>query len=143
MKTKILLVDDNPDCRKIFGLYLRHIGYELSEAKTGHEGIEQAKNACPDLMILDLGLPDMSGLQVLAWLKQDSATAAIPVVVQAAWAMDNIRTKALQAGAAAFLVKPTSPVVLHETIKMILNPTLSASHAGFPPEEEIKQLAAR
>ena len=43
MKTKILLVDDNPDCRKIFGLYLRHIGYELSEAKTGHEGISKRK----------------------------------------------------------------------------------------------------
>lgn len=143
MKTKILLVDDNPDCRKIFGLYLRHMGYELSEAKTGREGIERAKNACPDLMILDLGLPDMSGLQVLALLKQDSTTAGIPVVVQTAWAMDNIRTKALQAGAAAFLVKPTSPIVLNETIKMLLDRTLSTSHAGLAPREEFTQLATR
>jgi len=143
MKTKILLVDDNPDCRKIFGLYLRYMGYELSEAKTGHEGIEHAKNARPELMILDLGLPDMSGLEVLALLKQDSTTAGIPVVVHTAWAMDNIRTRALQAGASAFLVKPTSPVVLNETIKMILDPILSTSHAGLPAREEFTQLAAR
>jgi two-component system KDP operon response regulator KdpE len=137
MKTKILLVDDNPDCRKVFGLYLRYMGYELSEAKTGHEGIEHAKNACPDLMILDLGLPDMSGLQVLALLKQDSTTAGIPVVVQTAWAMDNIRTKALQAGAAAFLVKPTSPIVLNETIKMILDQTLSTPMRDYRRERNL------
>jgi CheY-like chemotaxis protein len=94
-------------------------------------------------MILDLGLPDMSGLEVLALLKQDSTTAGIPVVVQTAWAMDNIRTRALQAGASAFLVKPTSPVVLNETIKMILDPILSTSHAGLPAREEFTQLAAR
>ena len=143
MKTKILLVDDNPDCRRIFALYLRNMGYELIEAETGHEGIEHAKNARPDLMILDLGLPDMSGLEVLALLKQDSTTAGIPVVVQTAWAMDNIRTRALQAGAAAFLVKPTSTVVLNETIEMILDPTLSRPHAGLPAREQITQLAER
>jgi len=143
MKTQILLVDDNPDCRKIFGLYLRYMGYELSEAKSGREGIEHAKNARPDLMILDLGLPDMTGFEVLEMLKRDSTTAAIPVIVQTAWAMDNIRTRALQAGAAAFLVKPTSPVVLNETIKLILAPILSTSHAGLPPREEFTPLAAR
>lgn len=142
MKTTILLVDDNPDCRQIFGLYLRNMGYELIEAKTGNEGIEQAKSARPNLIILDLGLPDMSGLQVLALLKQDSTTAAIPVVVQTAWAMDNIRTKALQAGAAAFLVKPTVFVVLNDNIKMILDPTLSTSHAGLAARNEITQPTA-
>lgn len=118
------------------------MGYELIEAKTGHEGIEHAKSARPELMILDLGLPDMSGFQVLTLLKQDSTTAGIPVVVQTAWAMDNIRTRALRAGAAAFLVKPIAPVVLNETIKLILDPTLSTSHAGLPAREEITQLAA-
>jgi two-component system, cell cycle response regulator DivK len=142
MKTTILIVDDNPDCRQIFGLYLRNMGYELIEAKTGNEGIEHAKSARPNLIILDLGLPDMSGLQVLALLKQDSATAAIPVVVQTAWAMNNIRTRALQAGAAAFLVKPTVFVVLNDKIKMILDPTISTSHAGLAAKKEITQLTA-
>jgi len=142
MKAKILLVEDNPEWRQIFGRYLRNRGYELNEAKTGQKAVEQAKTARPDLIILDLGLPDMSGLELLAMLKQDSTTGAIPVVVQTAWAMDNIKTRALQAGAAAFLVKPTAPVVLNDTIKMILTTTLATSHAELPARQQITQLAS-
>ena len=142
MITKILFVDDNPDCRQIFRLYLRNMGYELIEAKTGHEAVELAKTARPDLMILDLGLPDMSGFQVLALLKQDSTTDAIPVVVQTAWAMHNIRTRALREGAAAFLVKPTAPNVLNDTIRTILDPILSTTHAGLAARKQIAQLSA-
>jgi len=143
MKTKILVVEDNPDCLQMFGFFLRHMGYEPIEAQDGREAIYYAKNARPDLIILDWGHPDMSGLDVLALLKQDSTTSGIPVVVLTAMAMDNIRTKALQAGAAAFLVKPTSPPVLDEIIKMVLDPTLSTFHAGLPAREHISRLAAR
>ena len=139
MKTKILIVEDNPDCRKIFGFYLRNMGYEPIEAQDGREGIYYAKNSRPDLIILDWGLPDMNGLDVLALIKQDSTTSGIPVVVLTAMAMDNIRIKAIQAGAAAFLVKPTSPVVLDEIIKMVLDPTLSTFHAGLPGKKQITQ----
>jgi two-component system, cell cycle response regulator DivK len=142
MITKILFVDDNPDCRQIFRLYLGNMGYELIEAKTGHEAVELAKTARPDLMILDLGLPDMSGFQVLALLKQDSTTDAIPVVIQTAWAMDNIRTRALREGAAAFLVKPTAPNVLNDTIRTILDPILSTTHAGLAARKQIAELSA-
>jgi DNA-binding response OmpR family regulator len=143
MKTKILIVEDNPDCRQIFAFYLRNMGYEPCEAKTGRDGVDLAKNTRPDLIILDLGLPDMNGLDVLALLKQDLTTAGIPVVVLTGMAMDHIRIKTLQAGAAAFLVKPTPPVVLDETIKMVLDPTLSTFHTGLPGRERIARLAAR
>lgn len=143
MKNKILIVEDNPDCRQIFAFHLRNMGYEPCEAQTGRDGVDRAKNARPSLIILDLVLPDVSGLDVLALLKQDSTTCGIPVVVLTAIAMHDIRTKALQAGAAAFLLKPISPVVLDETIKMILDPTLSTLHAALPSRERSAQLTAR
>lgn len=143
MKNKILIVEDNPDCRHILAFYLRNMGYEPHEAQTGRDGVDWAKNARPSLIILDFALPDMNGLDVLALLKQDSTTCGIPVVILTAMTMHDIRTKALQAGAAAFLLKPTSPVVLDKTIKMVLDPTLSTFHAALPSRERIAQLAAR
>ena len=128
MKARILLVEDNADWREIVGRYLRNRRYQLSEAMTGQQALERAKTARPDLMILDLGLPDMSGLEVLALLQQDATTSVIPVIVQTAWLTDNIKTKALQAGAASFLVKPTAPVVLNDTIQMILDAVAASSH---------------
>ncbi len=143
MKTKILIVEDNPDGRQIFAFYLRNMGYEPIEAQDGREGIYYAKNTRPELIILDLGLPDMSGLEVLAVIKQDPTTSGIPVVVLTAMAMDRIRIKASQVGAAAFLVKPTPPVVLDETIKRLLDPTLATFHGGLPGRARIAQLAAQ
>jgi len=117
MITKILLVDDNPDCRQVFRLYLRNLGYDLIKAKTGHEAVELAKTDRPDLMILDWGFPDYERLpgsciaQAGFNNKRNSGRRS-----ETAWAMDNIRTRTLREGAAACLVKPTAPNVLNDTI---------------------------
>lgn len=137
MKKRILLVEDNPDCRQIFGFYLRHMGYELIEALDGREGISYAKNARPDLIILDLGLPDMNGFAVLASLKQEPATREVPVVILTAMAVEATKAKALKAGAEAFLPKPISPVVLNETIREFFDPIRSTSGARLPVTERL------
>jgi len=107
------------------------MGYEAIEAQSGREGIECARNAHPNLIILDLGLPDISGLEVLALLKQDSTTVGIPIIVYTAWATHTIRAKALNAGADAVLFKPHRPAVLNETIKTILELPRSTSDVNW------------
>ncbi len=99
MKTRILMIEDNPDCRQMLGFYLRHLGYDPIEAFDGGQGIYYATNARPELIILDLGLPDMGGMEVLTVLKQDPSTTKTPVVILTAMATDELETKALRAGA--------------------------------------------
>jgi DNA-binding response OmpR family regulator len=119
MKTKILIVEDNPGCLEILTFYLRHMGYEVIEAQNGREGLRKAQSENPDVIILDLGLPDIGAIEILTLLKQDTRTAAIPIVVNTAWSHNNIERKALNAGAAKFLCKPTSPTILRETIERL------------------------
>src|SRR5258705_13831622 len=78
---KILIVEDNPDGREIVVLYVRSLGYEVFEAATGIEGLDQARAIHPDLILMDLVLPEMPGHEVIARLKADPSTREIPVIV--------------------------------------------------------------
>lgn len=103
---KILLVEDNEVNRRLAGFLLRSHGYEVREATTGLEAFEVLKNNHPDLIVMDIQLPGMDGLEVTRKLKEQPSTADIPVIAVTSYAMKGDREKALAAGCAGYVTKP-------------------------------------
>jgi CheY-like chemotaxis protein len=120
MPGKILIVEDHPDSRDILAIQLRLMSYEVIEAVDGKEGIEKAQAENPNLIIMDLGLPGINGIETTVKLKQNSKTAHIPVIALTAWQEQDYKDKALQAGMAGFLSKPTPPRILKDVIEDLL-----------------------
>lgn len=120
MPGKILIVEDHPDSRDILAIQLRLMSYEVIEAVDGQEGIEKAEAENPNLIIMDLGLPGINGIEATVRLKQNPKTAHIPVIALTAWQEQDYKDKALQAGMAGFLSKPTPPRILKDVIEDIL-----------------------
>lgn len=119
MPTKILVVEDNWDFREILISILHAIGYEVIEAAAAPEGIEKALAESPNLIIMDLGLPGMDGIEATAKLKGHPKTAAIPVIAYTVWGED-FKERAMGAGIAEFVPKTSSPQVLREVIGRLL-----------------------
>ena len=122
MAQKILIVEDNPDLSQFLAFYLTDAGYEISRAGSLTLGISKALAERPNLIMIDLCLPDMNVVDATLILKQDLATAAIPIVVLTSMTVGDWKTKALKAGVAKYLVKPISPPELTEVVRTILGP---------------------
>lgn len=120
MSSKILIVDDNAEFRDLLGLYLGRMDYDVIYAASGHEAINKSLTEFPKLVILDLGLPDINGFEVLKQLKANLKTSRVPVIVHAAWSLESIIMEAEAAGAAGYFAKPTPLPLLVETIKTLL-----------------------
>ena len=125
MTQKILIVEDNSDLLQLLAFYLSNAGYEISQARNLTQGISKALAERPDLIITDLNLPDMNAVDATLILKQDPATASIPIVVLTAMAVGDWKTKALKAGAAKYLIKPVSLPELTEVIRTLILPPSS------------------
>jgi len=108
---KILLVEDNPVNRRLAGFLLRSQGYQVLEATTGLEAFETVEKERPDLIVMDIQLPGMDGLEVTRKLKEQSATADIPVVAVTSYAMAGDREKALAAGCSGYVTKPIDKTI--------------------------------
>lgn len=121
MLAKILVVEDHRDSREILAFMLRSMGYEIIEAVNGQEAIEKAGAEEPDLVIMDLGLPGINGIEATVKLKQDPKTAHIPVIAHSAWSEQQYRAAALRAGMVEYLPKPTSPAVFREVLQKSLH----------------------
>src|SRR4029434_2871275 len=114
-KKRILIVEDNPDSRELLVLWLRRSGYEIAEAATGLDAIDQAHSTRPDLIIMDLGLPEITGDEATARLKADPSTRDIPVIVNTAFHRESsLGGRAIASGAAEILYKPTPLKVFEE-----------------------------
>ena len=100
-KHKILIVEDDSDCRELLRFFLRQSGYETVEAATGFEAVSLARVTRPDLIIMDLGMPAMTGDQATARLKADPSTRDIPVIVTTAFSYGPLIDRAISAGADA------------------------------------------
>src|SRR5687767_984425 len=99
MPKKILIVEDVEDSRAILVIILqRFCGYETIEAGTGTEAIQKTLAERPDLIVMDLGLPDITGVDVAKALKENSNTAHIPIIAHTAWSPDTWKDAALNAG---------------------------------------------
>ena len=105
----VLLVDDNEDCRIIYGSTLRHAGYQVRTANDGYQCLESAASERPDLILLDIGMPRMDGMEALERLKKNPTTTAIPVVAVSARVNKDQHEAVLKAGFCEVLLKPITP----------------------------------
>jgi len=105
----VLYVEDNQYNRKIVRQLLSRTSYRLMEAVDGETGLAMIRQERPDLVLMDVQLPNMSGLEVTRALRNDSATADIPIIMVTSFALSGDDQKALAAGASAYLAKPYSP----------------------------------
>jgi two-component system cell cycle response regulator DivK len=119
-KKKILLVEDNEFNRKIVRDLLSRQPYDLLEAQDGEAGVEAARRELPDLIIMDVQLPKISGLDATRRIRAEPATAKIPIIVVTSFALSGDDKKAMDAGASAYLAKPYSPRQLLEAIRKML-----------------------
>jgi len=120
-KKKILVVEDNSDIRQLMMHFLERAGYDVLEAATGGAAVEQAKANIPDVITMDLGLPDITGAEVTARLKADPSTKHIPVIVITAYYREApIVESAVAAGASEILWKPISLRTLEHALRGLL-----------------------
>jgi DNA-binding response OmpR family regulator len=120
MKQKILLVDDEPDALEVLGFKLKEAGYFPLFAKDGARAIAAARVERPDLIVLDLMLPEVDGLEVCKILRRDNTTASIPILMLTARAAEMDRVLGLELGADDYVTKPFSPRELVLRIKKLL-----------------------
>lgn len=120
MPAKILVVEDHSDSREILVFQLRHVGYEAIGAETAEEGIEKALAESPDVVVMDLGLPGLDGIEATVRLKQNPQTAHIPVIALTAWGEQFHKEKALAAGMVEYLTKPARLQVIKDVIEKVL-----------------------
>jgi len=116
----ILYVEDNEFNRKIVRQLLAQTKYRLREAVDGESGVKTAQEDPPDLILMDVQLPKMSGLDATRQLRADPRTAAVPIIVITSYALSGDAEKATDAGATAYLAKPYSPRDLLGLIRKIL-----------------------
>lgn len=117
---KILYVEDNEYNRKIVRQLLKRSACRLIEAADGETGVALAQKELPDLILMDVQLPKMSGLEATRLLTTEAATRHIPIIVITSYALSGDREKALQAGASSYLAKPYSPSELLTMVKQFL-----------------------
>jgi CheY-like chemotaxis protein len=116
----ILIVDDTPDGRDIYSLYLQHQGFTVLTARDGNEGVELARTHQPDLVIMDIAMERLDGIAATKRLKRDARTRRIPVIVLTAYPEKPVQQRAMEAGASAFLTKPCLPDQLEAHIRRVL-----------------------
>src|SRR6266850_1545166 len=130
MKTKILVVDDEPDAVELIEFNLKAAGYEVITAADGEEALKKARSMLPDLIILDLMLPEVDGLEVCKILRRDQRTASIPIIMLTAKAAEIDRVLGLELGADDYVTKPFSPRELVLRVKKLLQRGHSQANAG-------------
>lgn len=117
MTARILVVDDEPQIRKFLRISLGANGYDVLEAETGTAGIEAARAHAPDLLVLDLGLPDMDGQEVVSAVR---AFSAIPIIILSVRADEFDKVEALDRGANDYVVKPFGIAELMARVRAVL-----------------------
>jgi CheY-like chemotaxis protein len=132
---KILVVEDNDNCRELLGRFIKLLGYEVFEATTGVQAIERASAVHPDLIMIDLGLPEMTGDEATAFLKANPATRKIPVIVNTAYASGPQTKRALDSGAAEILQKPFPLRILDDVLRKYLSAEDNRAEKRNPSEE--------
>ena len=117
MKKSVLIVEDNELNMKLFHDLLEAHGYATIETRNGVEAVELARRHHPDLILMDIQLPEVSGLEVIKWIKNDEALRRIPIIAITAYAMKGDEEKIRQGGCEAYLSKPIAVVKFLETVR--------------------------
>jgi len=120
MAEKILIVDDDLDTLRLVGLMLQRQGYQISAATNGQQGLEKAFDESPDLILLDVMMPDMDGYEVTRRLRQNPATASTPILMFTAKAQLDDKVTGFEVGVNDYLTKPTHPAELQARVMTLL-----------------------
>ena len=130
MSSRVLIVEDERDIRELVVHHLKREGYQVSVAASGEEALRQVQASPPDLVLLDLMMPAMNGLEVCRRLRQDPVTASLPIVMLTAKGDEIDRVLGLEIGADDYVVKPFSPKELLARVRAVLRRSLPAPGAS-------------
>jgi len=117
----VLVVEDNELNMKLFHDLLEAHGYNILQTKDGMDALRIAREHKPDLILMDIQLPEVSGLEVTKWLKEDEDLKSIPVIAVTAFAMKGDEEKIREGGCEAYIAKPISVTNFLETVRRFLN----------------------
>lgn len=120
MAKTVLVVEDNELNMKLFHDLLQANGFETIETRNGIEALDLARKHKPDLILMDIQLPEVSGLEVTKWIKEDDDLRSIPIIAVTAFAMKGDEERIRQGGCEAYLSKPISVAKFIETVKAYL-----------------------
>ncbi len=120
-KKRILLVEDNPATLDVVQKELEFLGYDAITADSGDKAVEMAETHLPDLIIMDISLPGMDGLEATALIRKNPKTQSIPVLAATARALPGDREKCIQSGCTDYIAKPFTHRELGAALKKILN----------------------
>jgi len=133
VRPKILVVDDEPEAVELVEFNLKQGGFDVAVAADGAEALKKARGLMPSLIVLDLMLPEVDGLEVCKMLRRDSATSKVPIIMLTAKAAEIDRILGLELGADDYITKPFSPRELVLRVKRILQ-------RGQAPDQEQERL---
>jgi len=120
MTSRVLIVEDEADIRDLLAFHLEREGYQVSKSRSGADALRQVKASPPDLILLDIMLPELDGLEVCRRLRRESATAALPIVMLTAKGDEVDRVLGLELGADDYIVKPFSPKEVVARVRAVL-----------------------
>jgi DNA-binding response OmpR family regulator len=140
MPAKLLIVDDDMDTLRLVGLMLERQGYDVLAASSGDQALSLAKSASPDLILLDVMMPDIDGYEVTRRLRVDANTANIPIIMFTAKTQLDDKLTGFEVGADDYLTKPTQPPELFAHIKAVLS-RVSRTRELAPSKEHGKMIA--
>jgi two-component system phosphate regulon response regulator PhoB len=134
MKTRILVVDDEPDARELIEVNLKGAGFDVLTAANGRQALDKARASLPALVLLDVMLPEVDGLEVCKSLRRDAKTTFIPIIMLTARAAEIDRVVGLELGADDYITKPFSPRELILRVKNLLK----RQAATLEPAQQIR-----
>jgi two-component system cell cycle response regulator DivK len=120
MTKTVLIIEDNDLNMKLFADLLRSEGYRVLESREGVPGFQLARQERPDLIVMDIELPAISGLEITRWLKDDAELARIPIVAVTAYATKGDEARVLEAGCEVYLAKPISVTHFIGTVRRLI-----------------------
>ena len=136
MRKKILLVEDNTELLELLCMNCEDAGFATDTATNGIQALEKARSAAPDLIVLDLVLPELDGFAVCETLRKDPATASVPIIMLTGLSSQFSRYAGLESGGTDFFTKPTSPNTLISRIKHLLREEPNVTKAAPDPKEQ-------
>ncbi|MGH2528237.1 MAG: response regulator [Actinomycetota bacterium] len=117
---RILIVDDDPVILRLLQINFRLEGYEVDSASRGDEALRRAREAVPDVVVLDIMMPGVDGFDVLRQLKEDPASRDVPVILLSARSQDEDRLRSYALGVEVYVTKPFDPAHLVEIVRRVL-----------------------
>src|SRR6266403_612680 len=121
MRNRVLVVEDDQDLVELLEFNLRSAGFSTSTASNGVEALQKARSTVPDLILLDLMLPELDGFAVCEILRRDPATASVPIIMLTALSSELARFTGLECGANDYVTKPFSPKLLVSRVGEMLS----------------------